>query len=144
MPALTLWKNKQLHRMKQDIDRMFCDLYRQFGTIDPVHLRQEPLFPEIEETEERLTVSFDLAGLDPERIDILADETSLRLEVSGSETRFDQGRQINGRQAFSGRLQLPCRVMPESAVATVSNGILRIDLPKCRPGGLQRIRVQRS
>lgn len=141
MPDLTLWKNRQLHRMKREIDQMFGELYRQFGGPDSAG-RQEPFFPEMIETAEELTVVFDLAGMNPDDIEIMADENSLRLLVSADEQILDHGRQVNGHKSFSGNLQLPCRIMPEKATALIENNILRITLPKYRPGGLQKITVR--
>ena len=138
MPDLTLWKNRQLHQMKREIDRMFGELYRQFGVSDLAH-HQELFFPEIVETAEELTVSFDLSELDPDQIEITADENTLRLQLHSKEHLSE-----NGRQAFSGTLRLPCRVMPEKASALVKNSTLHITLPKCRPGGMQKIAVKRA
>ena len=143
MPDLTLWKTRQLSRMKQEIDQMFGELYRQFGGPDAAH-RHELFFPEIIETAEELTVVFDLSGLDPDNIEIMADENSLRLQASGKEQRMEHGRQLNGSKSFSGTLQLPCRIMPEKATALVEGTTLRITMPKCRPGGLQKIPLRQS
>ena len=141
MPDLTLWKTRQLSRMKQEIDQMFGELYRQFGASELAH-GQELFFPEIIETEEELSVTFDLSGLDPEHIEVMADENTLRLRISAKDQHLDSGRQPGGRQAFSGKLRLPCRVMPEKATALIKDNTLQITLPKCRPGGLQKIAVK--
>ena len=141
MPDLILWKTRQLSRMKQEIDQMFGELYRQFGASDLAH-GKELFFPEITETEEKLTVAFDLSGLDPDRIEIMADENTLRLEIVAKKRLLDNGRQLNGSKAFNGTLRLPCRVMPEKAAALVKENVLRITLPKCRPGGMQKIAVK--
>ncbi len=37
MPDLILWKTRQLSRMKQEIDQMFGELYRQFGASELAH-----------------------------------------------------------------------------------------------------------
>ena len=138
MPDLTLWKNRQIHRMKQEIDQMFGELYRQFGAPDFVH-RQELFFPEIFETEDELTIVFELPGLDPEKLEVLANENSLRLQVSTKEQIHENGRKLNEHKSFSGTLQLPCRIMPEKATALIKDTTLRIVMPKCRPGGLHKI-----
>ena len=143
MPDLTLWKTRQLSRMKQEIDQMFGELYRQFGASELAH-GQELFFPEIVETDEELTVFFDLSGLDPEDIEVMADENTLRLQVSAKGKLLGGGRQLNGRQAFSGKLRLPCRIMPEKATALVKEDGLQITLPKCRPGGLHKIVVKHA
>lgn len=141
MPDLTLWKTRQLSRMKQEIDQMFGELYRQFGASELAH-GQELFFPEIIETKEELTVVFDLSDLDPENIEVMADENTLRLRVSANEKISGSDRHLGGHQSFSGTLRLPCRVMPEKAAALVKDGSLQITLPKCRPGGLHKIEVK--
>ena len=141
MPDLTLWKNRQIHQMKQEIDRMFGDLYQQFCGSD-LACRQDLFFPEIVETEEELTVVFDLPGLDPDKLEILADENSLRLQVSANEQILENGRRLNEHKSFSGTLQLPCRIKPEKATAVITGNTLKIAMPKCRPGGLQKIPVR--
>jgi HSP20 family molecular chaperone IbpA len=141
MPDLTLWKTRQLSRMKQEIDQMFGELYRQFGASELAH-GQELFFPEIIETKDELTVVFDLSDFDPKNIEVLADENTLRLRVSTNEELLDTGQHLKGRQSFSGTLRLPCRVMPEKAAALIKDGRLHITLPKCRPGGLHKIEVK--
>ena len=143
MPDLILWKTRQLSRMKQEIDQMFGELYRQFGASELAH-HQELFFPEIVETAEELTIVFDISGLDPDRIEVSADENSLRLQASAKERQLENGRQLKGRHAFSGTLRLPCRVMPEKATAVVKDGTLQISLPKCRPGGMHKIAVRNA
>ena len=137
MPDLTLWKTRQLRRMKQEIDQMFGELYRQFGVAE----HQELFFPEIVETAEELTVVFDVSGIDPGQIEVMADENALRLQASAKTARLEDGRPLSGRQAFSGTLSLPCRVMPEKATAVVKDGMLQITLPKFRTGGMHKIAV---
>jgi len=141
MPDLTLWKNRQLQQMKQEIDEMFCELYRQFGAPDLAH-RHELFFPEIVETEQELSVSFDLSGIDPDNLEIMADENSLRLQASAKEQIVEHGRQLNGSKRFSGTLQLPCRIVPEKATAQLKGSTLRIVMPKGRPRGMQKIPIR--
>jgi len=141
MPDLTLWKNHQIQQMKQEIDEMFCELYRQFGAPDAV-IRHELFLPEIVETEKELTVVFDLTGIDPDNIEILADENSIRLQASAKEQVRKHGRQLNGSKHFSGTLQLPCRIVPEKATAQLEGSTLRIVMPKGRPRSMQKIPIR--
>jgi len=143
MPELTHWKNQQLNQMKRDIDQMFGELFRQFGGPGLAGREELPI-PEIIETDEELTAVFDLPGLDPECLEVVADENSLRLQGSCEEERMVAGEPLRGRQTFSSRLHLPCRIMPEKATATIRGRSLVITMPKCRPGGFHTIPVQRT
>ncbi len=139
MPDLTLWKNHQLNRMKRDIDQMFGELCRQFGAPGPVS--REMHLPEIIETAEALIIVFDLPDLDPECLEIAADETTLRVQGVSKEEFTVEGETVRGRQAFSSNLHLPCRIMPEKASATLTGTTVQITMPKCRPGGWHTIPV---
>ena len=142
MPDLTLWKNHQLNRMKRDIDQMFGELFRQFGGPGPVS--REIHLPEIIEAAEELVVVFDLPGLDPERLEIAADETTLQVQGVGKEEEAGAGETGDERQSFSSKLHLPCRIMPEKATAIMRGTTVRVTLPKCRPGGWQKIAVSKG
>ena len=144
MPDLTLWKNHQLNRMKRDIDQMFGELFRQFGAPGPDS--REMHLPEIIESAEELIVVFDLPDLDPERLDIAADENTLRLQgVSKEELAVEvEGETVNGRQTFSSKLHLPCRIMPEKATAVIRGTTVQVTMPRCHPGGWHKIPVSKG
>lgn len=142
MPDLTLWKNHQLTRMKRDIDQMFGELCRQFGAPCPVG--RDMHIPELIESAGELIVVFDLPDLDPERLEITADENTLRLQGVGKGEGAGKGLPVSGKQSFSSKLHLPCRIMPEKASAILRGTSVQITLPKCRPGGWHKIPISKG
>ncbi len=86
---------------------------------------------------------FDLSGLDPEDIEVMADENTLRLEISAKEKHLGQ-RAAAQWQAGLQRERCSCLagLCRKRPTALVKDGSLQITLPKCRPGGLHKIAVK--
>jgi HSP20 family protein len=142
MPDLTLWKNQQLYRMKKDIDKMFYELFRYFGATgldEGEHLH----LPELVETADELIITFEIPGMNDNQLEIWADEDGLRLQGQTMEKHIAKdGGTLSSRRAFSSKLRLPCRIMPEKATATIQGDTLTITMPKCIPGGLRKIPIR--
>lgn len=116
---------------RDDVERLFAELYpgRTAGAGESraavdVYLTEGP--------PPSLTVEMDVAGADPEAIDVaLADDL---LVVRGVRRRAGAGRRVYQHAEiawgpFERRVRLGVAVDPSSATAGCENGILRITLP---------------
>lgn len=91
-----------------------------------------------------LTVELDLAGVDPERVDVGLTEDLL--VIRGERRRSGEGRRVYQHAEiawgpFERRLRLGVAVDPAAASATFENGILRIRLPIAPAPPLRRVSI---
>ena len=94
------------------------------------------------ETEDTFVVQMDLAGMDPARIEVLADESSLvvrgiRQDSSGPGKKHFHKMEINVGP-FSRRVAISVAVDASRATATYRGGFLYVTLPKGEPGSHSR------
>lgn len=98
------------------------------------------------ETPDAFVVQFDLAGLDPAQIEVLADEHSLlvrgiRRETSGEGKKHFHKMEISVGP-FSRRVPIAVEVDPSSATAVYRNGFLFVTFRKGRAGGPDRRQIE--
>ena len=144
MPDLIVWKDKQIKKMKQDMDRMFADFFREFGVPFFAESFGEMPAVEISETEDSVIVTADLPGLEPEDFDISVSDQYLVLKGTRKEKVIKQGSTMHRSGTFTNQLRLPCKIEPGRVEASYSNNQLRIVLPKCRSAGLKKIHIKRT
>ena len=115
-----------LHR---EIDRLFSDLAQGVGT-------QANIAPNIEisETDKAIEISAEMPGLERKDVEIsIEDDTlTIRGEKKVEEDNKDKNVQHSERSygVFLRVLQLPPGIDPSSVQATMSNGVLKITIPK--------------
>jgi HSP20 family protein len=86
------------------------------------------------ETEEGLVVRMDIAGIDPKDVQVVLDQTSLRISGVRHEPVAQQQRQYHKMEVpygpFERVFRLPCPVCAEKAKAEYREGFLTITLEK--------------
>ena len=135
MSELTLWKNKQMNKLRKDMDHLFGRLWTGFGAAVFPGESAGALFIDLSETEDTLTVRAELPGIDPDKLDISV--ISDRLSISGEKTdeAVESGvyyHRVERRFGFFSRtVRLPCMVKVEDIKVTYKKGVLNIVMPKC-------------
>ena len=116
------------------MERMFDNFYRDrdLSFSEPANLRM-PL--DVIETDEEFVVKADVAGIDPDKIEITYTDNNLSLkgEISeereeGKEGRYHLRERCYGK--FSRTISMPGSVDVENIAAETENGVLKIHLPK--------------
>jgi HSP20 family molecular chaperone IbpA len=128
---------------RDDVERLFAELYpgRAIGRGEPrapvdVYLTEGP--------PPSLTVEMDVAGADPDAIDVaLSDDL---LVVRGVRRRAGAGRRVYQHAEiawgpFERRVRLGVALDPSSATAGCENGILRISLPLAPAPPPRRVQI---
>jgi len=134
MPDFRLWGERELVKLRQDMDRMFeafcCDL----GLAPP-----GPGLGRIRIDREKgsVVVRIFLPGLKPEEIRLSA--TKNILLVSGG--LDESGRGISSQSSFTDRILLPCRVDPERTQAVYKKQVLTVTLPMLPETGRKRVAI---
>lgn len=131
MEELTLWKNREIERIRQDIDNVF---HRHCKNFDLPLLSDK--FLNFSETEDTLMLRAEIKGAGPDDFDISVTENSILISARIQKETVTEGvrfhRVEKQASSFKRKLTLPCRVEVEAIQATYKNSILEIVMPKCR------------
>ena len=130
-----------LHR---EIDRLFSEFAQGIG---PNGANIVPNI-EISETDKAIEVSAEMPGLERKDVDIsIEDDTlTIRGEKKVEESQKDKNVQLSERSygVFLRVLQLPPGIDPSSVQATMSNGILKVTIPKPAKSEPKKIEVKEA
>ena len=130
-----------LHR---EIDRLFSEFAQGMG---PNGANIVPNI-EISETDKTIEVSAEMPGLERKDVDIsIEDDTlTIRGEKKVEESQKDKNVQLSERcyGIFYRVLQLPPGIDPSSIQATMSNGILKVTIPKPAQSEPKKIEVKEA
>jgi len=134
MPGLILWKNRELDKMRRDMDRLLSRFWDDFCMpAMPGAFPEEPVF-EFQETEDSLMAEAEIPNLDTDAMDVsVADDIlSVRGEIQHERIseEGDYQRVLRRSNSFSRTYQLPCRIVVDKTTATYKKGILKIVMPK--------------
>ncbi len=130
-----------LHR---EIDRLFSEFAQGIG---PNGANIAPNI-EVSETDKIIEVSAEMPGLERKDVDIsIEDDTlTIRGEKKVEESQKDKTVQLSERcyGIFYRVLQLPAGIDPSSIQATMSNGILKVVIPKPAKSEPKKIEVKEA
>ena len=129
-----------LHR---EIDRLFSEFAQGLG---PNGMQNIVPNIEITETDKAIEVSAEMPGLERKEVEIsIEDDTlTIRGEKKVEEGQKDKNVQLSERSygVFYRVLQLPPGIDPSSVQATMSNGVLKIIIPKPAKSEPKKIEVK--
>src|SRR3979490_944531 len=101
---------------------------------------------EISETDKAIEVTAEMPGLERKDVEISVDEDTLTIrgEKKVEENQKDKNVQLSERSygVFLRVLQLPAGVDPSSVQATISNGALKVTIPKPAKSEPKKIEVK--
>ena len=129
-----------LHR---EIDRLFSEFAQGTGPAGT-----QSIIPSIEisETDKTVEISAEMPGLERKDVEIsIEDDTlTIRGEKKIEESKKDKNVQLSERTygVFYRVLQLPSGIDPSSVRATMSNGVLKITIPKPAKSEPKKIEVK--
>jgi HSP20 family protein len=131
-----------LHR---EIDRLFSDFAQGAGQNG-----LQSISPKIEisETDKAIEVTAEMPGLERKDVEISVDDDTLTIrgEKKVEEEKKDKNVQLSERSygVFYRVLQLPPGIDPASIQATMSNGVLKLTIPKPAKSEPKKIEVKEA
>ena len=129
-----------LHR---EIDRLFSEFAQGVGPNGAQNIVPNI---EISETDKAIEVTAEMPGLERKDVEISVDDDPLTIrgEKKVEENRKDKNVQLSERSygVFVRVLQLPPGIDPSSVQATMSNGILKLTIPKPAQSEPKKIEVK--
>jgi len=134
-----VWEDpfEELERMR----RMMREAFRRMGEVG------ETVFPvDISETTDEIIVRADLPGFKKDEVSIKATENTVEIlaqhkekKVEKTETVFKAERRFGAARRF---LTLPTEILPETAKASMEDGVLEIRFKKAKAKKVREIKVQ--
>lgn len=146
MGGMILWKDKEISRLRSDMERLCASVFEDFG-VSPFP-RVIPESPSIDlcDTDENLIVKVELPGVDPDDLDITITDDLLTVKGEVKREAVESSASYHATERrygfFSRAFKLPCRVKTENVEASYRKGVLSITLPKCEAQSPRKIDVK--
>lgn len=138
MTELILWKDQEMNRVRQTIDRLFDRFCTCFGVPAGMINKEEVFSIDFSETADAVLLTAQLPGVRREDIQITVTENllTIRGETTTETVEEDKnGLRVESRsKTFSRTVSLPSRVNADRIEATYKDGALKISMPKQDPG----------
>ena len=135
--------NFGLFGLHREIDRLFSEFAQGVGPNGAQNIVPNI---EISETDKAIEVTAEMPGLERKDVEISVDDDTLTIrgEKKVEENRKDKNVQLTERSygVFVRVLQLPPGIDPSSVQATMSNGILKLTIPKPAQSEPKKIEVK--
>ncbi len=120
-----------LHR---EMNRLFDDVFNRFEGGMPAVFGRTASWPSIEvnASDNEVSVSAELPGLDEKDIEVLVDDDVLTIRGEKKSETEDKDRRFSERYygRFERSITLPFEVQDEKVQASFENGVLTVTLPK--------------
>jgi HSP20 family protein len=132
-----------MEQWKQEMDRLFSDFTGR--TVAP---HRAGVFPplNVSEDSEKLYVSSELPGIEPDDIEVHVEGDTLTLRGERKLPEAGEGVNYHRREREGGRFRrivtLPVRIDPNGVEAAFKHGVLNIVLPKAAEARARQIKVR--
>ncbi len=142
--ALAKREDFPLFDLHRRMDEMFADFFADFGIGDEslvprgltLSRREFPTMPRVDlaETDDEVTVTADLPGLEEKDLDVTLDGDLLTIRGTRKEEKDDKKHNYHMTERYYGEvqrvIQVPAGVDPEKVKAAFKNGVLKVTLTK--------------
>lgn len=144
MADLILWKDRELRQLRNEMDQMIRDFFRDFGTSVFEEIHGETMLVDITEDNEAVVITVQLPEIDVEDLDVAVSPESLVIQGMIKETLDSEEGRFERSQKFSNRIKLPCRIEPDKVKANYKDNNLEIILPKCGANAFRKVEISHS
>ena len=130
--------------LQREVDRLFEDFTRAWPTFGGA----SELMPstDITETEKEIEITAELPGLQEKDVQVnFADNVlTIKGEKKAEKEEKDKNYRMVERSygSFSRTLQLPSGIDPDAIKANISNGVLKVTVPKLAPKQVKKVEVK--
>ncbi len=146
MPGLIIWKNREIDKMKRDINRLMSRLRSDFCTPFLSRTAGRVPYVELSETDDNLIVKAEVPDIHPDNLNVSITDNVLSIKGEIEQEKVREEVNYNTvetvRSSFSRIVQLPCRVEIDKVKATYKHGTLQIVLPKCKSETARKVKIR--
>lgn len=138
---MALMKWSPLYDNFEDVDKMMSDMF-------PAVRNKDVFTPAVDmyEDEENVIVETELAGIDPEKVDVSIENDTLCIKGEGEkQSEVDDKnyyRKEIRRGNFYRSIPMPTQVIGEEATAETEDGVLKITVPKAPESKPKSIKIK--
>jgi HSP20 family protein len=125
-----------ISRKHQDFEELFDGFFLDFFKPYTIHKRINSFPCDLQETDEQYIITIDVPSLSKDNIEIEYDTSSRMMNIycNYSSSKEEDNKKFLLKERYSQTstrsIKLPSAVIPESIVATIENGVLRIHVDK--------------
>jgi len=144
--ALSRPETNMFGSLQREIDRLFDDFTRTLGTHGSQGINLVPSI-DVTENEKEIEISVEMPGLERKDVEISVEDDllTIRGEKKIESEQKDDKKNVHLAErsygVFYRVLQLPAGVDPSSIKATMSNGVLKLTIPKPAKAQPKKIEV---
>ena len=139
MPDLLLWQEREMRKMREEMDDIFDKICRDISAPSFLCTTQ-PEF-HIQETNDTIIVRSKLCNIDPAELEVtISDDFLLVRGVRHGDIIWQNGAVSQGA-SFSTKIRLPAKVNPDHSRASFVQNILKIIMPRYQSGVMKRITI---
>jgi HSP20 family protein len=146
MPGLIIWKDREIDKMKKDINRLMSRLRSDFCTPFLTRTAGRIRYVELSETDDNLVVKAEVLDMNPDNLDVSVAENVLSIKGEVEQEKVREDLNYNAvetvHSSFSRIVQLPCRVDIDKVEATYKHGTLQVVLPKCKSETARKVKIK--
>jgi HSP20 family protein len=135
-----------LSRMREELDRYFDRLAREFAAFAPTNGEGWNWELEVEDEDENVVVTAEAPGFEADDFDVRVEDNRLVLRASKKvETKDEKGKlkEYREQQCYES-VSLPTGILKEKVEAKYHNGVLTVTLPKSAESKAKKIAVKQD
>lgn len=146
MSELIPWMDKEINKMRRDMERLFNQCWPDIGADLFLEDVSGGISFETILTEDSFTIRAVLPGIDPKSLDISVTDDKLTVKGCKKEESVEGSgyyqRVERKLSSFSRTIPLPFRTRIREIKATLNKGILKIVVPKWKPQKVRYIEIE--
>lgn len=139
MPDLLLWQERQIKKMRQEMNNIFKSICRDFSTPTIPYITQPDFH--IQEKNDTIIVWAKLRHLDASELQVTVSDEFLQIRGVRQRDIVWQNGVVSPGATFSTKIRLPGKVDPDHTRASFVNNILKIVMLKYQSGAMKRIAI---
>lgn len=139
--SLTLWKDRELSRLRQDMESLFETFCRDFSMSCTMDQFLGPPRVDLSETEDELILQAEIPGLDVEGLHLSLEDDVLVIHGKREQRTSHEGGETFHSTSFTQHIPLPVPVLVDQVKANFQDGRLTVRLPKKKEEPSRRIPI---
>jgi HSP20 family protein len=131
--------------LQREIERLFEDFARGWPSFGAGSSELTPSM-DVTETEKEIEITAELPGLEEKdvQVDFADNVLTIKGEKKAEKQQTDKNYRLYERSygSFERTFQLPAGIDPEAIKASLSNGVLKVTVPKPAPAQVKKVEVK--